>query len=85
MGKFHRLPVFNLWMRLRVSIRLHIFNLPAIYSKMQSLKIVCRKEAVGSIIEVIHKYGSTGKKDDGMIYVLEVLQVSKSKNRAESV
>ncbi|MEO7047535.1 MAG: P-II family nitrogen regulator [Ferruginibacter sp.] len=47
--------------------------------------VECRKERVGIIIEVIHKYGSTGEKGDGMIYVLEVLQVFKVKTEAESL
>ena len=62
----------------------HIFNLPAHYSKMTKLEIVCRKEDVGSIIEVIHKYGSTGEKGDGMIYVSEVIKVFKIRTGLES-
>ncbi len=39
-----------------------VFNLPPMYNEMTKLEIVCRKEDIDSIIEVIHKYGSTGKK-----------------------
>ena len=62
-----------------------IFNLPANYSKMTKLEIVCSKEDVESIIEVIHKYGSTGEKGDGMIYVSEVIQVFKIRTGLESM
>ncbi len=62
-----------------------VFNLPAIYNKMTKLEIVCRKEDVGIIMEVIHKYGSTGEKGDGMIYVSEVLQVFKIRTGLESL
>lgn len=63
----------------------YIFNLPAYYSKMAKLEIVCKKEDVGSIIEVIHKYGSTGEKGDGMIYVSEVIKVFKIRTGIESL
>ena len=63
----------------------HIFNLPAHYSKMTKLEIVCKKEDVESIIEVIHKYGSTGEKGDGMIYVSEVIKVFKIRTGLESL
>ena len=62
-----------------------IFNLPANYSKMTKLEIICRKEDVESIIEVIHKYGSTGEKGDGMIYVSEVIKVFKIRTGLESL
>jgi nitrogen regulatory protein P-II 1 len=62
-----------------------IFNLPANYSKMTKLEIVCKKEDVVSIIEVIHKYGSTGEKGDGMIYVSEVIKVFKIRTGLESL
>lgn len=62
-----------------------VFNLPAIYKKMTKLEIVCKKKDVESIIEVIHQYGSTGEKGDGMIYVSEVLKVFKIRTGLESV
>ena len=68
-----------------ISSDVPIFNLPAIYDEMTKLEIVCRKEDVESIIEVIHKYGSTGEKGDGMIYVSEVLQIFKIRTGLESV
>ena len=54
-----------------------VFNLPAIYNKITKLEIICLKEDVDSITEVIDPYGSTGEKGDGIIYVLDVLQVFK--------
>ena len=51
---------------------------------MTRLEIVCRKEDVGIIIRIIHKYGSTGEKGDGMIYVSEVIHVFKVRTGAES-
>ena len=62
-----------------------IFDLPATYGKMTKLEIVCKKEDVESIIEVIHKYGSTGEKGDGMIYVSEVIKVFKIRTGLESL
>ncbi len=62
-----------------------IFNLTAIYNEMTKLEIACRKEDVESIIEIIHKYGSTREKGDGMIYVSEVLQVFKIRTELESL
>jgi nitrogen regulatory protein PII len=52
---------------------------------MTTLEIVCRKEDVGIIIEVIHKNGGTGEKGDGMINVLEVLHVFKIITGLESL
>ncbi len=63
----------------------HIFNLPANFSKMTKLELVCKKEDVGSIVEFIYKYGSSGEKDDGMIYVSEVVKVFKIRTGLESL
>ncbi len=62
-----------------------IFNLPPIYNKMTKLEMVCKKEDVQQIVEIIHKYGNTGEKGDGMIYVSEVLQVFKIRTGLESL
>ncbi len=62
-----------------------VFNLPATYSKMSKLEIVCRKEDVQKIVEIIHKYGGTGEKGDGMIYISEVLQIYKVRTGQESI
>lgn len=62
-----------------------IFNLPPIYNKMTKLEMVCKKEDVQHIVEVIHKYGNTGEKGDGMIYVSEVLLVFKIRTGLESL
>ncbi len=62
-----------------------VFNLPATYNKMSKLEIVCRKEDVQKIVEIIHKYGGTGEKGDGMIYISEVLQIYKVRTGQESI
>jgi nitrogen regulatory protein P-II 1 len=67
------------------TIDVPVFNLPAIYKKVTKLEIVCRKEDIERIIEVIHKYGSTGEKGDGLIYTSEVLKVFKARTVLESV
>ena len=62
-----------------------VFNLPASYNKMSKLEIVCRKEDVHKIVEIIPKYGGTGEKGDGMIYISEVLQIYKVRTGQESI
>lgn len=62
-----------------------VFNLPDNYNKITKLEIIFLKEDVDSIIEVIDPYGSTGEKGDGIIYVLEVLQVFKIRTGLENL
>ncbi|MDQ6761250.1 MAG: P-II family nitrogen regulator [Bacteroidota bacterium] len=62
-----------------------VFNLPASYNKMSKLEIVCRKEDVQKIVEIIHKYGGTGEKGDGLVYISEVIQIYKVRTGQESI
>lgn len=47
---------------------------PVTHSKMVKLEMVCKKEDVKQIIQLICEHGSTGEKGDGIIYTSEVEQ-----------
>jgi nitrogen regulatory protein PII len=47
-------------------------KIPYMHSEVLKLEIVARDEDVNSIIELIEKHGKTGRRGDGMIYVLNV-------------
>lgn len=50
---------------------------PMTHSKMSKLEIVCKKEDVESIVQVIHEHCGKNKKGEGIIYVSEVLEIYK--------
>ncbi|APU70175.1 MULTISPECIES: P-II family nitrogen regulator [Christiangramia] len=50
---------------------------PLAHSKMSKLEIVCKKEDVENIVQVIHEHGGKGEKGEGLIYVSEVLEIYK--------
>ncbi|WP_034888838.1 P-II family nitrogen regulator [Gillisia sp. Hel_I_29] len=50
---------------------------PLTHSKMSKLEIVCKKEDVESIVQVIHQHSGKGEKGEGLIYVSEVLEIYK--------
>ena len=46
---------------------------------MSKLEIVCKKEDVPRIVQVIYQQGGKGEKGEGLIYVSEVLEIYKVK------
>ncbi len=48
---------------------------PFSHSEVAKLEIVALDESVQTIIETIHKYGKTGRRGDGLIYITPVLEV----------
>ncbi len=50
---------------------------PVTHCKRVKLEIVCRKEDVEQIFQLIQEHGSTGEKGDGLIYVSDVEQILK--------
>jgi nitrogen regulatory protein P-II 1 len=47
-------------------------KIPYMHSEVLKLEIVARDEDVDSIIKLIEKHGKTGRRGDGMIYVINV-------------
>jgi nitrogen regulatory protein P-II 1 len=47
-------------------------KIPYMHSKVFKLEIVARDVDVDNIIKIIEKHGKTGRRGDGMIYVIEV-------------
>ena len=54
------------------------------HSKMSKLELVCKKEDVPKMVQIISEHGGTGEKGDGIIYVSEVEQVFKVSTGEES-
>lgn len=54
------------------------------HSKMAKLELVCKKEDVTKIVQIISEHGGTGEKGDGIIYVSEVEQIFKVRTGEES-
>lgn len=57
---------------------------PITHSKMAKLELLCKKEDVETIVKLIHEFGGTGEKGDGIIYVSEVERVFKVRTGEES-
>lgn len=57
---------------------------PLTHSKMTKLELVCKREDVTKIVQIISEYGGTGEKGDGLIYVSDVMQVYKVRTGQES-
>jgi nitrogen regulatory protein P-II 1 len=57
---------------------------PVTHSKMAKLELVCKKDDVGRVVNLISTHGGTGRKGDGIIYVSEVEQIFKVKTGEES-
>jgi nitrogen regulatory protein P-II 1 len=53
------------------------FKFPVAHTKMAKLEIICKKEDVKTIVQIIHEHGGTGEKGDGIIYVSGVEQIFK--------
>ncbi|WP_017732275.1 P-II family nitrogen regulator [Nafulsella turpanensis] len=54
------------------------------HSKMSKLELVCKKEDVTNIVQIISEHGGTGEKGDGIVYVSEVEQIFKVSTGEES-
>ena len=54
------------------------------HNKMSKLELVCKKEDVPKIVQIISEHGGTGEKGDGIIYVSEVEQIFKVSTGQES-
>ena len=55
------------------------------HSKMAKLELVCKREDVTKIVQIISEYGGTGEKGDGIIYISEVAQIFKVRTGKESI
>jgi nitrogen regulatory protein P-II 1 len=47
-------------------------DLPFLHSKVIKLEIVCDNNDVNSIVELIRTHGRTGKSGDGLIYITDI-------------
>jgi len=52
--------------------KLPSLKVPFMHSEVLKLEIVTRDKDVNSIIELIEKHGKTGRRGDGMIYIINV-------------
>lgn len=57
---------------------------PVTHSKMTNLQIVCKKENVRQIVDLIHQNGSRDARGEGLIYVSEVLELYKVRTGKKS-
>lgn len=47
-------------------------RIPYMHSKMHKLEIVARDDDVNNIVKIVEKHGKTGRRGDGIIYVINV-------------
>ncbi|MBL1232506.1 MAG: P-II family nitrogen regulator [Vicingaceae bacterium] len=61
------------------------FKHPFLHSKMVKIEMVCKKEAVKKVTEIIQESGSTGESGDGLIYVSDVEEVIRIRDGAKGI
>ena len=52
---------------------------------MVKIEIVCPDKEVESVVEIIQKSGTTGKRGDGIICIMEVDEVYKVRNKSKGI
>jgi nitrogen regulatory protein PII len=58
---------------------------PFLHCPMVKIEIVCPDKEVESVVEIIQKSGTTGKRGDGIIYIMEVDEVYKVRNKSKGI
>ena len=48
---------------------------PYLHSKILKIEMVCKKENLARIIQIIHENASSGRSGDGLIYISDVEEV----------